>query len=31
VWWELARIDEAALPSPIKKLLGQLGQPSLFA
>ena len=31
VWWDLARIDEAALPSPIKKLLGQLGQPSLFA
>jgi A/G-specific adenine glycosylase len=30
VWWDLARIDEAALPSPIKKLLGQLGQPSLF-
>jgi A/G-specific adenine glycosylase len=31
VWWDLARIDEAALPSPIKKLLGLLGQPSLFA
>jgi len=31
VWWDLARIDEAALPSPIKKLLGQLGQPSLFS
>jgi A/G-specific adenine glycosylase len=30
VWWDLARIDEAALPAPIKKLLGQLGQPSLF-
>jgi A/G-specific adenine glycosylase len=29
-WWDLARIEEAALPSPIKKLLGQLGQPSLF-
>jgi A/G-specific adenine glycosylase len=30
VWWDLARIEEAALPSPIKKLLGRLGQPSLF-
>jgi len=30
VWWDLSRIDEAALPAPIKKLLGQLGQPSLF-
>ncbi|MGO4475662.1 A/G-specific adenine glycosylase [Massilia sp. 2TAF26] len=30
VWWDLARIEEAALPAPIKKLLGQLGQPSLF-
>ena len=31
VWWDMARIEEAALPAPIKKLLGQLGQPSLFA
>jgi A/G-specific adenine glycosylase len=31
VWWDLARIEDAALPSPIKKLLGLLGQPSLFA
>jgi A/G-specific adenine glycosylase len=31
VWWDLARIEDAALPSPIKKLLGQLGQPSLFS
>jgi A/G-specific adenine glycosylase len=31
VWWDLDRIEAAALPSPIKKLLGQLGQPSLFA
>jgi len=31
LWWDLARIEDAALPSPIKKLLGQLGQPSLFA
>jgi A/G-specific adenine glycosylase len=30
VWWDLARIDEAALPAPVKKLLGQLGQASLF-
>jgi A/G-specific adenine glycosylase len=30
VWWDLANIDAAALPSPIKKLLGQLGQPTLF-
>jgi A/G-specific adenine glycosylase len=30
VWWDLARIEQAALPAPIKKLLGQLGQPSLF-
>lgn len=29
-WWDLARIDEAALPAPVKKLLGQLGQPNLF-
>ena len=31
VWWELARIDDAALPAPVKKLLGQLGMPSLFS
>jgi A/G-specific adenine glycosylase len=31
VWWDMARIEEAALPAPVKKLLGQLGQPSLFA
>jgi A/G-specific adenine glycosylase len=30
VWWDLANIDTAALPAPVKKLLGQLGQPSLF-
>nr|WP_314544235.1 A/G-specific adenine glycosylase [uncultured Massilia sp.] len=30
VWWDLARIGEAALPAPVKKLLGQLGQPNLF-
>jgi A/G-specific adenine glycosylase len=31
VWWDLARISEAPLPAPIKKLLEQLGQPTLFA
>jgi len=31
VWWDLARIEEAPLPAPIKKLLGQLAAPSLFA
>jgi A/G-specific adenine glycosylase len=34
VWWDMAKIEEAALPAPVKKLLGQLGQlgqPSLFA
>jgi A/G-specific adenine glycosylase len=31
VWWDLASIGTAALPAPVKKLLGQLGQPSLFA
>jgi A/G-specific adenine glycosylase len=30
VWWDLASIGTAALPAPVKKLLGQLGQPSLF-
>jgi A/G-specific adenine glycosylase len=30
VWSDLARIEETALPAPIKKLLGQLGQPGLF-
>jgi A/G-specific adenine glycosylase len=31
VWWDLDRILEAPLPAPIKKLLEQLGQPTLFA
>jgi A/G-specific adenine glycosylase len=31
VWWDLVIIDTAALPAPVKKLLGQLAQPSLFA
>jgi len=30
VWWDVSKIDAAALPAPVKKLLGQLGQPSLF-
>ncbi|MFC3460684.1 A/G-specific adenine glycosylase [Massilia haematophila] len=30
VWWKLAAIDEAALPAPVKKLLGELARPSLF-
>jgi A/G-specific adenine glycosylase len=30
VWWDMAKLDAAALPAPVKKLLGQLGQPSLF-
>jgi A/G-specific adenine glycosylase len=31
VWWDLGRLEEAALPAPVRKLLGQLGQPSLFS
>ncbi|WP_313705331.1 A/G-specific adenine glycosylase [Massilia sp.] len=31
VWWKLAAIDEAALPAPVKKLLGELARPSLFS
>ena len=30
VWWKLAEIDKAPLPAPVKKLLGELGRPSLF-
>ena len=30
VWWELADIDKAPLPAPVKKLLAQLAQPTLF-
>jgi A/G-specific adenine glycosylase len=30
VWWDLAAIATAPLPAPIKKLLEQLGQPTLF-
>ena len=31
VWWALADIGKAPLPAPVKKLLAQLAQPSLFA
>ena len=31
VWWKLAAIEEAALPAPVKKLLLELGRPSLFS
>ena len=30
VWWDLAQIDKAPLPAPVKKLLVQLAQPTLF-
>jgi hypothetical protein len=30
VWWDMAKIEEAALPAPVKKLLGSWGSP-LFA
>ena len=30
VWWDLADIEKAALPAPVKKLLVQLAQPTLF-
>jgi A/G-specific adenine glycosylase len=31
VWWDLAALDAAPLPAPVKKLLGQLAQPNLFS
>ncbi|WP_020653639.1 A/G-specific adenine glycosylase [Massilia niastensis] len=31
LWWNLDAIAEAPLPAPVKKLLVELGQPSLFA
>ncbi len=31
VWWNLADIAKAPLPAPVKKLLTQLAQPTLFA
>ncbi|NHZ33670.1 A/G-specific adenine glycosylase [Massilia rubra] len=30
LWWDLARIDSAPLPAPVKKLLLELTAPSLF-
>jgi A/G-specific adenine glycosylase len=30
VWWDLDKIGQAPLPAPVKKLLGQLAEPSLF-
>jgi A/G-specific adenine glycosylase len=30
VWWDLARIESAPLPAPVKKLLLELAQPTLF-
>nr|WP_208296837.1 A/G-specific adenine glycosylase [Massilia sp. CCM 8734] len=30
LWWDLARIDSAPLPAPVKKLLLDLSAPSLF-
>ena len=30
VWWDLAEIEKAPLPAPVKKLLAQLEQSSLF-
>lgn len=31
VWWNLADIEKAPLPAPVKKLLAQLATPNLFA
>jgi A/G-specific adenine glycosylase len=31
VWWDLADIGNAPLPAPVKKLLTQLAEPTLFA
>ena len=31
VWWDLADIEKAPLPAPVKKLLAQLAAPSLFS
>ena len=30
VWWDMARIEQAPLPAPVKKLLTQLATPGLF-
>ena len=31
VWWNLADIDRAPLPAPVKKLLSELARPTLFS
>ena len=31
VWWDMARIEQAPLPAPVKKLLAQLATPGLFS
>jgi A/G-specific adenine glycosylase len=30
LWWDMARIEQAPLPAPVKKLLAQLATPGLF-
>jgi A/G-specific adenine glycosylase len=30
VWWDMAKIEQAPLPAPVKKLLAQLALPGLF-
>jgi A/G-specific adenine glycosylase len=29
-WWDLERLNEAGMPAPVRKLLEDLGRPSLF-
>jgi A/G-specific adenine glycosylase len=29
-WWDMAKIGDAPLPAPVKKLLLDLAQPNLF-
>lgn len=31
IWWDLAGIERAPLPAPVKKLLAELARPSLFS
>jgi A/G-specific adenine glycosylase len=31
VWWDMARIEQAPLPAPVKKLLAELAKPGLFS
>jgi len=30
LWWDLGKLDQAALPAPVKKLLSDLARPTLF-